>query len=181
MGFFKKQPEQEKKLLTEIENTQFKKQSLIAPLQSDIRTARHEIDEICKAIGVKMYNEHISGEEGKESLTEFFDAISEKNTLIDEKEAKMKEFINRYDEELVMLNASLKHLRAEYGQSQAALRQPLPVYAQSKPIFKPKTVSSSPTPVITQAEVLERAFCGECGSPFNVGEDVFCGSCGSKL
>ena len=181
MSLFKKQPEQERKLVAEIENTQFKKQSLIAPLQNDIRTARHEIDEICKAIGIKMYNGYIGGEEANDSMTEFFDAISAHNKLIEEKEAKMKEFINRYDEELVMLNASLRQLRQEYEQPQAAQWQPQPAYAQPKAVFTPKVPSLGPTPALNQATSSEKAFCGECGTPYSVGEDVFCGSCGSKL
>ena len=154
-GFFNRRPEPERKLLAEIENTEFKKQSIIAPLQHEIYMAQQRIDQLLHQIGYEVYNNHINDAAEKVDLTAQFDAIGEQKEFIKEKEAKIAEFAGRYDEELNMLKANLNQMMMAYA----------------------------PQPMQHQAVTggTGKAFCGECGAQYTIGQDAFCGGCGTKL
>ena len=157
-GLFNRRPEPERKLLAEIESTEFKKQSIITPLQNEIRMEQQKIDHLLHQIGTAVYNDHVSGTETKTDLSTHFDAINGHKTVISEKEAKINEFANRYDEELNMLRANLNQMMGAYA-------QPAPAPMQNQAV----------------AGGAAKAFCGECGTQYTVGQDVFCGGCGNKL
>ena len=151
IGLFNRRPEPERKLMAEIESTEFKKQSIAAPLQNEIRMAQQKIDQLLHKIGSEVYGAHISGAENAPDLKVHFDAISEQKTFIGEKEAKINEFASRYDEELNMLRANLNQMMGMHAHGANAMGG------------------------------AGKAFCGECGTQYNVGQDVFCGGCGNKL
>ena len=154
-GFFNKRPESERKLLAEIENTEFKKQSIVAPLQNDIRLAQQRVDQLYHHIGFIVYEAYVNDSEEQLDLKIHVDAIGEQKSFIKEKEAKIAEFVGRYDEEINMLKANLNQMMMAYA----------PMPAQHNP------------PVGGVA----KAFCGDCGTQYTVGHDAFCGGCGKKL
>ena len=154
-GFFNRRPEPERKLLAEIESTEFKKQSIIAPLQHEILMAQQRIDQLLHQIGYEVYNSHISEATEQADLKAQFDAIGEQKAFIKEKEAKKGEFVDRYDEEISMLRANLNQMMAAYA--------PKPIQHQ--------TVTGG----------TGKAICGGCGAQYTVGQDAFCGECGTKL
>ena len=161
-GFFNRRPEPERKLMAEIESTEFKKQSIIAPLQNEIRMAQQRIDQLLHHIGYEVYNGHINGATEQVDLKAHYDAIGDQKMFIKEKEAKIAEFVGRYDEELSMLKANLNQMMMSYAP------QPMPgaMHVQHPPIMEGGA---------------SKAFCGECGTQYTVGQDAFCGGCGNKL
>ena len=155
-GLFNRRPEPERKLIAEIENTEFKKQSIIAPLTSEIRQAQNKIDGLLLKIGQSVYEAHVSGAGiNATDLGEQFDAIAREKAIIAEKEAKIGEFTSRYDEELTMLRANLSQMTG----------QGIPMATKGS----------------ADGASGGKAFCGNCGSQYNVGSDAFCGTCGNKL
>ena len=151
-----------KKLQREIENTEFKKQSLIAPLQSEMHVLTQKIDGALRQIGLTVYDSYLNGEQvNEEPLKVVYDQISEHKSVLAEKEAKVKEFANRYDEEINMLKANLMSMTA-----------PQPAVPQAFGAPGARTTNPADGP---------RAFCTNCGVPYIYGEDIFCTGCGSKL
>ena len=155
-GLYNRMPEPERKLLAEIESTEFKKQSIIAPLQNEIRMAQQRIDQLFHQIGYEMYNSHLSGSTEQVDLKAHFDAIGDQKVFIQEKEAKIAEFVGRYDEELDMLKANLNQMMMAYA--------PQPMHHQT-----------------AATGGAAKAFCGECGAQYTIGQDAFCGGCGFKF
>ena len=154
-GLFNRRPEAEKKLMAEIESTEFKKHSIIAPLQNEIRMAQQRIDQLLYQVGFEVYENHAKGAGEEVDLKPRFNAIGEQKKFIKEKEAKIAEFANRYDEELNMLQATLNQMMMAYA--------PQPVQYQAA------------------AGGAGSAFCGVCGTQYTVGQEAFCGGCGNKL
>ena len=153
-GFFNRTPELERKLMAEIENTEFKKQSIIAPLQNEIRMAQQKIDQMLHQIGYEVHSNHLSGSTEQADLKAHFDFIGDQKAFIKEKEAKIDEFVSRYDEEIGMLKANLNQMMTP----------------------------SAPYPMQQQASAgAQTAFCGECGTQYTPLKDTFCGGCGNKL
>ena len=154
-GFFNRRHEPERKLLAEIESTEFKKQSIIAPLQNEIRMAQQRIDQLLHQIGYEVYDGHSKDAAEQVDLQVHFDAIGVQRAFIKEKETKIAEFVGRYDEEINMLRANLNQLMLSYA----------------------------PGPIQHQAAAggAAKAFCRECGVQYAVGQDAFCGGCGTKL
>lgn len=149
-----------KKLQKEIENTEFKKQSLIAPVQGEIQALKQKIDGALRQIGLTVYESHLNGEAvNEEPLKAVYEQISEHKSALAEKEAKVKEFSNRYDEEINMLKANLASMTAP-------------------PPAAPSPAGPAGAPVPAGGP---RAFCTNCGVPYIQGEDLFCSGCGSKL
>jgi len=148
----------QKKLLKEIENTEFKKQSLTTPLQNEINGAKCKVDEVLKQVGLDVYESHLKGEVLEtEALQTHYDTINSLNTLISEKGAKITEFCNRYDEEIDILKTSL-----------ASMAQPV-------------TPAATPVPATPVAPVEGAAFCTNCGTAYKPETDSFCTGCGNKL
>jgi len=148
-----------KKLQTEISNTEFKMNSLIAPLQGEIRAAQQEIDRQMLKIGQSVYVGHVegNGEINFGIITPHIEQITATKSLIAEKEAKVSEFQTRYTEEIEILKASLANLAQESGST------------TNKP------------PESTNASVAAKAFCPHCGNTYTQGEDAFCVQCGTRL
>lgn len=149
-----------KKIQKEIENTEFKKQSLIAPLQNEINVAKQKINQRLYQIGKEVHEGHMSGEGVGDRLTPHFDEIASLNVFIGEKETKIKEFSTRYDEELTILQANLSLAGAP----------------QAAPQTQAYTGAGN-----AAAPAGSGAFCVNCGRPFTPGEDLFCMGCGQKL
>lgn len=144
-----------KKLQKEIDNTEFKKQSLISPLQTEISTAQKKINEALLKIGSAVYDRHENCMPTDEtSLQKLYDEISTHKRNLSEKEAKIKEFTTRYEEEIDILKASLASMLAE----------PAP------PVPSKSTSGDSP-----------KAYCTNCGSLYSPEDDQFCTGCGRKI
>ena len=154
-GLFNQNKIMEKKLLAEIERIEFKKFAILTPLQNEIRAAQQKIDRLLHQIGTLEYegqtNGHEDKEENKKDMQAHYDAIDAQKKLIAEKEAKIKEFANKYDEELYLLKSNLNHMNTP-GQ-----------------------------PLKRDAENSGKAFCAGCGTQHAIGTDIFCGGCGTKL
>jgi predicted nucleic acid-binding Zn-ribbon protein len=101
------------RLKGEIQNTEFRKQSLVAPLENEISQARQKIDMIFMEIGQIMYDTHLEGGSAPETLIANFDEISAHKDFIAEKNGKIQEFTERYDEEIRMLAANLENVLAD--------------------------------------------------------------------
>lgn len=165
--FGNRMSEPERNLRGEIERTEFKKQSIIAPLRNEILAAQQTIDRILHQIGTEVYNAHAGGQDGPEGLQAHFDAIGQQKSFIGEKEAKINEFAARYDEEINMLKANLNQMMAQYAQPQSPQYPPQP----AAPAY----------PAAPAQPGGGKAFCGSCGAPYTPGQDAFCGGCGNKL
>ena len=159
-NLFNRRPDPEQKLMAEIENTEFKKQSIIAPLQNEVQEAQYRIDDLLYRVGSDVYKSHIEGSLGAIDLKEHFDAIAQQEEFIKQKEAKIAEFVDRFDEEIRMLSANLKQMMPPAPQRQ---RQRLAPAGR------------------VSGDGAAKAFCEECGQQYIVGQDTFCGECGYKL
>ena len=146
-----------KKLQIEISNTEFKMNSLIAPLKGEIRAAQQEIDRQMLKIGQSVYVGHAEDNINFELITPYIDQINATKSLIAEKEAKVSEFQSRYTEEIEILKSSLANLAQESADK------------TNKP------------PESTTASVAAKGFCPNCGNPYAPGEDAFCVQCGTRL
>ena len=142
-----------KKLQAEIDNTHFRKQSLVSPLQNEIAAAQQKINNEIFQIGTEVYDGHVSGEDVGEKLPARFEAIKSLKDLIAGKQSKIAEIAGRYDEEIALLQS-----RLNMGNAPPA---PMDAFAA------PATGAGS--------------FCEKCGSPYTPGEDSFCEGCGQKL
>ena len=145
-----------KKIQKEIENTEFKKQSLVAPLQSDVAAAQQKINQLLQQIGLTVYEDHVNtGDTSDTSFADIFNEINSHKAVINEKTAKITDFASRYDEEINILKANL----ASMGTGAAS---------------SPSNTPAAGTPAAN-------AFCINCGTGYIEGEDAFCTGCGNKL
>ena len=101
-----------KKLQKEIKATEFKKQSLLSAVQTEIREAAGKRDGILRQIGRIVYERRDGGGLPEETFAAHFAEIGALDTQIGEKEVKSAEIGARYDEELLLLKAQLAALDA---------------------------------------------------------------------
>lgn len=146
-----------KKLQKEIEGMELKKQSLIASVQNEINRAKQLIDNTFYQIGSDVYKGRIDEENIDDKLAEHFNSIESFNTLIAEKESKIKEITSRYDEEIGMLNSHLAQTQQQGAAPGSYMAIPSNTGAESGPT------------------------CPGCGKPYTPGSDLFCMGCGKKL
>ena len=145
-----------KKLQAEIDNTEFRKQALFAPLNNDIAAARQKIESLFYKIGTAVYESSLSGAEADKNVMQgYFNQITDQKSLIAEREAKIAEFSKRYEEELEMLKASLATMIGEGA-----------------------TASDADGDSSASGKV---NVCKNCGAAYTPGDDVFCTGCGTKL
>ena len=144
-----------KKIQKEIEAIEFRKHSLVAPLNGEIAAARQRIDQAYHQIGYYVYTSRISGANAEAEITLHSEEINRQNSFIAEREGKIREISARYDEEIGILRQNLYVAVA-----------PAPMQPQAQAI-----------PQATAAN----AFCTNCGTPYKDGEDAFCAGCGQKL
>jgi len=143
-----------KELQKEIDNTEFKKQSLISPLQSDINAAQQKINEALRRVGLVVYERHVSCMPIDEvALQKLYDEISKHKRIFSEKEAKIQEFTTRYEEEIDILKASLASMSEPTPHSKAA----------------------------TTSIDYPKAYCTNCGTSYVPKDDLFCTGCGRKI
>jgi len=95
-----------KKLQKEIEGMEFKKQSLVSAIESEVRTVKQKIDKELYQIGLNVYTRYLNGTYSADELKEHFNEIKTHTAVIAEKETKIKEFSNRYDEEISILRSN---------------------------------------------------------------------------
>lgn len=145
----------ERKLQKEIENTEFKKRSLVTPLQNEINVSNVKISEELRQIGLHVYESHLKDETPAiDTLQNHYEAIALQKAIIAEKEAKIEKFLTRYDEEINIFKSNLS----------------------TSAVHPQEFVPVAPT---TSTE--DMAFCTSCGTRYRLGEGLFCTGCGSKL
>jgi hypothetical protein len=93
------------RLQEEVRGMELKKQTLISSVQNEINAATQKMDAIFLEIGKESYSAHCNGTEFAPHNS--FEAIKAQEQLIAEKQAKIKEISDRYDEELNMLRTHL--------------------------------------------------------------------------
>lgn len=100
------------KVVTEIENIEFKKNSIL----SAITTAENEFERQktnCFAqLGEYVYRCHLDNKEDYE-LTEFFQTITDMEKILDDKKDKVRELSDRYEEEISLLSVNLNAIKAQ--------------------------------------------------------------------
>ena len=147
----------QRKILKEIERTEFKKQALIHPLTSEIERANNHICNLLRDIGTLVHAKYLEDEAMdynnlKIELGEHYDEIAVQKKIVKEKEDKITEFIQRYDEEIMILRANLgEHLDQAF---EASLLE----------------MSSG-----------EGSTCPQCGASYQTQTDIYCTHCGNKV
>lgn len=158
MAFFKKETEADK-IMKEITNTQFKRDTILASIDNDKTKIVFAKNEKIMAIGQHVYDKIKKGESDFD-ITSIMTDIANLDDEIAIIEDKMKNMAARYDEEIAMLQSS----HAMYVQPVAPVA-PAPV---------------APVAPIPVAPVAGKSFCEECGKPMEA-TDMFCGECGTKV
>jgi len=178
------------KLHKEISDLENKKASLQRAVMNEINGINVNIGQICTEIGRDVY-EYYSTSGEVTMLEDFgikFEKISSLKKTIAEKEAKLTDITNRYDEELGLLkNLVLQESSVNFAggvpSSGAFCRTCNAAYKPGVDVFcgscGSKTADSAP--VVSAAPAAALTVCGSCGAPYQVGVDVFCGGCGNKL
>jgi hypothetical protein len=157
-----------RQLQREIEGMELRKNALITSVQGEITAAKQREASEFFNIGLDVYNAHLSGESADDKLAAHYDTLAEIRNLISEREAKMTEIANRYDEEIGML-------RTQINAPPPPPQAPAPAYAPQPP--QPgASIFPQPAPVSSS-----RAFCEKCGAAYTPGADMFCSGCGARL
>lgn len=146
------------KIQKEINGMEEKKILLISAVEQDVLMLKQKIDIALLEIGAKVYTCHIDSTDLGESLSGLFADVTLLEHMVAEKEDKIKEIANRYDEEIGMLRTHLP-----------------------KPDLPPMLVPQPTTNYLPAPDGVTMAFCENCGTPYVQGEDYFCMSCGQKL
>ncbi len=150
LNIFKKETEEDK-IRTEIQNTEFKKNSMVATVNNEKAQLEQEKRGHFFAMGETVYNNH-KERISVEDFQETFQKIHALEEQMKEKDAKIQEITARYDEEISLLSANLVSIQAA------------------------TTAASTPA----QAPAAKGGFCENCGNAHN-GQNAFCESCGNKL
>lgn len=160
-NLFKKETEEDK-IRNEIQNTEFKKNSMVNTVINEKNVLEQQKRELLFSIGEKTYENQKAGVTGHDFSSDFaqIDALEVQKQ---EKDAKITEIASRYDEEINLLSANLATMQAA---AQAATQQANPAYA-------------APVQAAPQGAA-PAGFCEKCGQGFH-GGDAFCQGCGSKL
>jgi len=176
-----------KKLQKEIENIQFKKQSLVSAVQAEIREASLRRDGILCQVGRVVFDNRGHGWLPDDAFAKPFAEIAALDTQINEKEVKINEIIQKYDEEAEMLSKMLHQQMASqnHPQQQAAYPMhpqpqnqaaPTPhMYQATTQVRPPAAARPQPAPAPGQSP------CPQCGTPYTPGVDGFCINCGQNL
>ena len=107
-NFFKKETAADK-VRAEISSMEFKKNSILAVIQSEKHDVENEKTKVLCSIGTYAYNQNETGNT-QYDFTEHFNEIKELNLQLSLKNDKEVEMCNRYDEEIIMLKANLDML-----------------------------------------------------------------------
>ncbi len=183
--FFKKETPADK-VRKEIESTEFKKQSMLAIIESEKNTLLNEKWKELYNIGVYAYEQYES-ENTEYDFSSYVEAIKILEKEIVEKDGKIEEISLRYNEEIDLLNKSLQSLAPPPPPT-----QPMPVPPQPMQAPVPPQPMQAPVPPPMQAPPMGETvqnqdaaaqaslFCNQCGKGLETG-DVFCPFCGSKV
>ena len=139
------------RLINEIDGMELKKRSLVSAIQNEITVLKQKADFVFHQIGVDMYNAYKKGGNNDDKLTSHFNEVEQINKVIEEKEAKSKDIVARYDDEIGMMKSSLGTA------APAVMIQPGIAQAQGGSV------------------------CPKCAVPYTPGADIFCMGCGYKL
>jgi DNA repair exonuclease SbcCD ATPase subunit len=194
----------EKKLKKEIESTQFKKQSLVAAVQSELQEALQKRESLFAQIGKVEYANRKQGV-SKEVHSEHFAQIDALNTQIEEKTAKIKEIEGRYDEEIRMLEKMLQQPAAPTVAAIGVGQAPCPNcgagYVPGDDTFCASCGQRLPTAIVAQVAAEQTVAISQAAvasqiaaTPASIGQDQteilatdpnakppsFCGNCGKK-
>jgi len=147
-----------KKIQQEIKGMELKKQTLILSVQNEIRAAQLKVDDELRQIGSIVYDGHIDGVQIGDKLGSHFNEITSIKEFIQGREAKIKEIVARYDEELEMLNSQLTMMAPK-------------IAAQAQ--------AYTPSEAALQGGVV--VYCDNCGKPYVPGKTAFCAECGKRI
>lgn len=145
----------EGRVQAEIQNTEFKKNSMISAVSAEKLALEQQKINCFRDMGETAYRQHLAKEENYH-FQPFFTQIEQIESQVMEKERKINEIATRYDEEIGLLTSTLNAIT----QTQASI-----VAAPAGNMVPP---------------VAAGGFCENCGSPSAAG-DAFCQSCGKPL
>lgn len=195
-NLFKKETEEDK-IRAEINNTEFKKNSMLTTVNNEKMGLEQQKRDIIYKIGEEKLREY------KEKIEDFdykssFDSIDQLEGQMQEKDAKMQDISARYDEEISLLSANLA--TAQAAAQQAQMQQQMPPMQQGGQYVQPGVVMQ-PGQMIQNNQVMQSGqgmadpgamaapgavavanagFCECCGKGY-VATDLFCQGCGFKL
>lgn len=158
-NFFKKEETQADKVRAEIESMEFKKTSILQVVLNEKATCETNIQQILYKMGLEVYNKSKKGDENYD-FSEYIAEINAIEETVSQKNSKIAEITNRYDEEISLLKENLKFTEA-------------PTQVQ------PTTVQT-PTPPVQAVVDVGSNSCSSCGTTVGTG-DLFCQSCGTKI
>ena len=106
--FTKKNGETEalKQLQNEVKSLEFRKNTILSSFDTEIAELSRKKNQEFLAAGTKAYELYKSGMDSNQVIKEYWNRVDEINVKIQEKEAKKKEMEEKYNEELVLLQAS---------------------------------------------------------------------------
>ena len=143
-------------LMKEIEGMEFKKQTLLNSLESEVYELQQQRNNVLTQIGGIMYDAHKDKKDtDKKTVSDLYDQINQLDTTVEEKRKKKTDIADRYDEEIGLLRNSL-----------------------NKPPPPPPPVPSQQDNTVAPANT---ASCSNCGAQYGIGDSTFCENCGTKL
>lgn len=99
----------EGRVQTEIKNTEFRKSTMISAVRNEKSELEQQRTQTFQEIGVVAYCNHCDGVKVNQ-FTEFFDKIDGLEVEIAEKENKIQQIEERYQEEVTLLEATLQNI-----------------------------------------------------------------------
>jgi hypothetical protein len=111
--FGKKAPNANAQIEREIAASEGKKQMLTTSVLNEVNSLYAKLTDRFAEIGSITYTSHMNGNFSIELLIDMFDEITELKKSIDEKEAKIKEISERYDEEINLMKNLTANVTAD--------------------------------------------------------------------
>ena len=104
------------KINKEIADLEGKKATLVRAVMNEINDLNTDIVQLYAKFGKYVYDCHVSGKDiTSEKLTEGFGKVTQLKKFVSEREAKIKDITDKYDEELAMLRSLVVQPDAQPG------------------------------------------------------------------
>jgi len=188
-----------RKIDREIADLESKKQALVKSVTNDIKHLQAQITEKYTEIGANAYSAHTVGKFSEELFTQSFNEITMLKSGITEKEAKIMNIVDRYNDEIALMRnlnqgssstpPSTRVASASIpGNTSASIpgkaNASIPGNASASiPDFASASIpdfASANIPGIAGASIPGIGICDICDTQYNDG-DTFCKECGNKL
>ena len=162
------------KVIIDIEN---KKKTIAQASNNEQNVIRQKIHEIYGKVGEATYDLYVDGSFEIEKITDTLESLRSLHQTLKEKQAKLDEILNRYDEEL-------KILRPAPPAGQAQCPGCGTAYIPGEMLFCAKCGNKLPEK-ISDADALgsvpmQQSVCPSCNAVL-IPDSVFCASCGNKV